>query len=49
MKRKKFKKWLMSRGNSRDISEGFCRLVSLMNGRVSYETIYYYILAGGTI
>ena len=45
--RKTFKKWLMSRGNSRDISEGICQLIGLMKGGVSYETVYLYIWSGG--
>ena len=45
--RKTFKKWLMSRGNQRDVAEGICKLVGLMQGRVNYEALYFYILAGG--
>ena len=45
--RKAFKKWLMSRGNQRDVAEGICKLVGLMQGRVNYEALYLYILTGG--
>lgn len=45
--RKTFKKWLMSRGNQRDVAEGICKLVGLMQGRVNYESLYLYILTSG--
>ena len=45
--RKTFKKWLMSRGNQRDVAEGICKLVGLMQGRVNYESLYLYISIGG--
>lgn len=47
--RKTFKKWLMSRGNQRDVAEGICKLVGLMQGRVNYESLYLYISIGGLI
>ena len=47
--RKTFKKWLMSRGVSRDFANWMCQVIGLFKGKVSYETVYLYILAGGTI
>ncbi len=48
-RRKSFKKWLMSRGVSRDFADWMCRVIGLFKGKVNYETVYLYILAGGTI
>lgn len=45
--RKTFKKWLMSRGVCRDVAEGICRLVGILGGSVTYESLYFYILTGG--
>lgn len=41
MSRKKFKKWLMSRGFHRDIAEWFCNAVKSFRGKYSYECLYF--------
>lgn len=45
--RKSFKKWLMSRGYSRDLAETICKLVGVSGGRTSYTNLYYFVLLGG--
>ena len=40
MSRKKFKKWLMSRGFNRDIAEWFCNAVELFHGKRNYHSLY---------
>lgn len=44
---KSFKKWLMSRGYSRDFAEAICDLVGASGGRTSYTNLYYFVLLGG--
>ena len=39
--RKKFKKWLMSKGFHRDIAEWFCNAVKYFRGKYSYECLYF--------
>ena len=39
--RKKFKKWLMSKGFHRDIAEWFCIAVKSFHGERSYQYLYY--------
>lgn len=39
--RKKFKKWLMSRGFNRDLAEWFCRVVKSFKGKQSYQSLYF--------
>lgn len=41
MSRKKFKKWLMSKGINRDSSEWFCRVVKSFKGKQSYQLLYF--------
>lgn len=41
MSRKKFKKWLMSKGFHRDIAEWFCNAVKYFRGKYSYECLYF--------
>ena len=41
MSRKKFKKWLMSRGFNRDLAEWFCRVVKSFKGKQSYQSLYF--------
>lgn len=41
MSRKKFKKWLMSKGIDRDIAEWFCKAVKSFKGQYSYQTLYF--------
>lgn len=38
--RKKFKKWLMAHGFSRNYAEWLCRFVSTYSGEVSYQSLY---------
>lgn len=45
--RKSFKKWLMSRGYSRDLAETVCKLIGASGGRTSYANLYYFVLLGG--
>lgn len=40
MSRKKFKKWLMAHGFSRNYAEWLCRFVSTYSGEVSYQSLY---------
>lgn len=40
MSRKKFKKWLMANGFSRNYAEWLCRFVSTYSGEVSYQSTY---------
>lgn len=40
MSRKKFKKWLMSKGFDRDLSEWFCNVVKSFKGQYSYQSVY---------
>lgn len=40
--RKKFKKWLMSRGFDRDFAEWFCNAVKSFHGKKSYRSLYLY-------
>ena len=46
-RRKAFKKWLMAHGYSRDLADMVCRLIGRLQGRVTYEAVYLYILTGG--
>ena len=39
--RKKFKKWLMSKGINRDFAEWFCKVVKNFKGQYSYQTLYF--------
>ena len=39
--RKTFKKWLMSKGFDRDLSEWFCKVVKSFKGQYSYQTLYF--------
>lgn len=39
--RKKFKKWLMSKGINRDLAELFCRVVKSFKGKHSYRWLYF--------
>lgn len=39
--RKKFKKWLMSKGFNRDLAEWFCKAVKSFHGERSYQYLYY--------
>lgn len=48
-RRKSFKKWLMSKGYSRDIADKACERVSLMNGKISYASMYWLIMCGVTL
>jgi len=41
MSRKKFKKWLMSKGIDRDIAEWFCKVVKSFKGKQSYRSLYF--------
>ena len=41
MSRKKFKKWLMSKGFNRDLSEWFCKVVKSFHGEKSYQYLYF--------
>ena len=41
MSRKTFKKWLMSKGFDRDLSEWFCKVVKSFKGQYSYQTLYF--------
>ena len=41
MKRKTFKKWLMSKGVSRDLAEWFCNAVKYYKGKHSYYDLYF--------
>ena len=41
MSRKKFKKWLMSKGFHRDLAEWFCKVVKSFKGGQSYQTLYF--------
>jgi len=41
MSRKKFKKWLMSKGINRDLAEWFCIVVKSFKGRQSYRSLYF--------
>lgn len=40
--RKKFKKWLMSKGFNRDLAEWVCNVVKLFRGKYSYHYLYFY-------
>lgn len=40
MSRKRFKKWLMSKGFDRDLAEWFCRVVKSFKGKHSYRWLY---------
>ena len=42
MSRKKFKKWLMSRGFNRYFAEWFCKVVKSFHGKKSYQSLYLY-------
>ena len=42
MSRKKFKKWLMSRGIDRDFAEWFCKAVKSFHGKKSYRSLCLY-------
>ena len=42
MSRKKFKKWLMSRGFNRYFAEWFCKAVKSFHGKKSYRSLYLY-------
>lgn len=42
MSRKKFKKWLMSRGFNRYFAEWFCKAVKFFHGKKSYRSLYLY-------
>lgn len=39
--RKKFKKWLMSKGIDRDFAEWFCKVVKSFKGQYSYQSLYF--------
>lgn len=39
--RKKFKKWLMSKGVNRDLAEWFCEVVKSFKGTRSYRLLYF--------
>ena len=41
MSRKKFKKWLMSKGFNRDLAEWFCVAVKSFKGGQSYQSLYF--------
>ena len=41
MSRKTFKKWLMSKGFSRDLAEWFCNAVKCYKGKRSYHDLYF--------
>ena len=41
MSRKKFKKWLMSKGINRDLAEWFCKVVKSFKGKQSYRLLYF--------
>ena len=41
MSSKTFKKWLMSKGFDRDLSEWFCKVVKSFKGQYSYQTLYF--------
>lgn len=41
MSRKKFKKWLMSRGINRNLAERFCNVVKSCHGKQSYQILYF--------
>lgn len=41
MSRKKFKKWLMSKGVNRDLAEWFCKVVKSFKGTRSYRLLYF--------
>lgn len=41
MSRKKFKKWLMSKGINRDLAEWFCKVVKSFKGYYSYQSLYF--------
>lgn len=40
--RKKFKKWLMSKGFNRYFAEWFCKAVKSFHGKKSYRSLYLY-------
>ena len=40
--RKKFKKWLMSKGFDRDLAEWVCNVVKFFRGKYSYHYLYFY-------
>jgi len=40
MSRKKFKKWLMAHGFSRNYAEWLCQFVSTYSGEISYQRTY---------
>lgn len=42
MSRKKFKKWLMSKGFNRDLAEWVCNVVKFFRGKYSYHYLYFY-------
>ena len=42
MSRKKFKKWLMSKGIDRDFAEWFCKAVKSFHGKKSYRSLCLY-------
>lgn len=42
--RKKFKKWLMSKGINRDLADWFCIAVKLFHGERSYRSLYLCVL-----
>ena len=42
MSRKKFKKWLMSKGFNRDLAEWFCKAVKSFHGKKSYRSLCLY-------
>lgn len=41
MSRKKFKKWLMSKGFNRNLAEWFCVAVKSFKGGQSYQSLYF--------
>ena len=48
MSRKKFKKWLMSRGLNRNLAERFCTVVKSLHGEQSYQNLYFNGLLSST-
>lgn len=42
MSRKKFKKWLMSKGINRDLANWFCKAITSFYGKKSYRSLYLY-------
>ena len=48
MSRKKFKKWLISKGFNRDLAEWFCVAVKSFKGEQSYQSLYFNGLLSST-